>query len=244
MSTLKSDDEKCFDLLLFARILRLFPAFFNHRLDPQNNNPGTGLIGINNGDGDNWGAWGGYHRWENTVDATGGWQTTAWLESNAVFANDNCPVSSLKADLAIRRPQLFKPAAGTMFYWGVDDPDTGFTIQAGDGVVQADGLVAIPQVEVFRENIRKVRIFISNTPVSVDEKSAVGLLILSPNPTTGPSFLKNGFHHIRIVDLNGQIVLEKQMATELDVSILPCGVYFLEILEENGERKMGRFVKT
>ena len=90
-----------------------FPAFFNHRLDPQNNDPGDGTPGIGpNGSGDDWGTWGGYHRWGNLMENDGNWQVTAWLESNAVFPNDNCPNDQLHADLAIRRPQSFKPATG------------------------------------------------------------------------------------------------------------------------------------
>lgn len=39
------------------------------------------MLGINNGDGDNWGAWGGYHRWDsdNITELPGGWSVVAWL---------------------------------------------------------------------------------------------------------------------------------------------------------------------
>ena len=53
-----------------------FPAFFNHRLDSQNNDPGDGTPGTGpNGVGDDWGAWGGYHRWDwdNITDLANGW---------------------------------------------------------------------------------------------------------------------------------------------------------------------------
>lgn len=87
-----------------------FPAFFNHRLDPQNNDPGTRLLGINQDDGDNWETWGGWHRWElsSLEDEPKYWEVTAWLEANALYTHDNCPHGSLIADLAVRRPQARK----------------------------------------------------------------------------------------------------------------------------------------
>lgn len=224
-----------------------FPAFFNHRLDPDNNDPGTGKNGINNGDGDNWGTWGGYHRWENTLeDAALGWQTTAWLESGAVFGNDNCPENSLKADLAIRKPQKFKPTTGKTLKWTVKDAVSGQVLQNGQTTVRADNLVVIPQIEVFRESIRKVRISIFDPSVPTSEAESVEALRISPNPTNGQIFLKTAFQRARVFDLRGQLVLENPTSEsgQLDVFALPSGVYFLEILTGNNLRKVGRFVKS
>ena len=222
-----------------------FPAFFNHRLDPKNNDPGIGMFGIDNGDGDNWGTWGGYHRWENTAEISAGWQTIAWLESNAVFANDNCPENSLLADLAIRKPQVFKPLTGKNLNWNVKDAASGQILQSGQTTVQADDLVVIPQVEVFRESIRKVRISIFDPTVSAGEADGFSAIEIFPNPTDGLIFLKKGVERARVFDLNGRQMFEKAVfeKEELDVSALPAGVYFLEILNANNLRQIGRFVK-
>ncbi len=225
-----------------------YPAFFNHRLDPQNNDPGTGLIGINNGDGDNWGTWGGYHRWDldNITDLPAGWSATAWLESNAIFANDNCPNNSLSADVAIRKPQQFKPATGKTLNWNVKDLSNGNILQAGTTVVQADSLVVVPQVVVFKENIRRVRISVLDPTISAEEpESDFSEIQVFPNPTSDLIFFKKTFDHARVFDLNGKIVLEKKASgeAEMDVSALPGGFYFLEIFERNGGRQAGRFVK-
>ncbi|MFN0013561.1 MAG: alpha/beta hydrolase-fold protein [Saprospiraceae bacterium] len=173
------------------RAYRSFPAFFNHRLDSNAHDPGTGLIGINNSDGDNWGTWGGYHRWENVQENSSGWQATAWLESNAVFANDNCPDNFLTADLAIRKPQQFKPAAGKTLHWSAKDMANGAVLQSGTATVRADGLVVLPQVVVFRENIRRVRIEVVDQTVATDEpaQGVLSNLAIMPNPGSAAAFL-------------------------------------------------------
>jgi hypothetical protein len=225
-----------------------FPAFFNHRLDSKNNNPGTGLIGINNGDGDNWGTWGGYHRWENVSESSHTWEVTAWLESNALFPNDNSPEDFLTADLAIRRPQAFLPAAGQTVSWKVEDLSTGNTLQSGTATVQADDLVVIPQVEVFRETIRKVRITVSDeTTATADLNHLAGSIRIFPNPSNGIIFPEDDWVFARIMDLNGRerkyITRSYLIRQTIDVSELPSGCYFLETLTAKGIRKIGRFIK-
>lgn len=165
-----------------------FPAFFNHRLDAQNNDPGDGTPGTGpNGVGDDWGTWGGYHRWDwnNLTDLPGAWSAVAWLESNAIFDHDNCPVNMLTADLAIRKPQQFKPVPGTVLNWNVIDTNNGNILQNGTTTVRADGLVAIPQIEVFRETLRKVRISIFDPLVDTKPEPATlfGAAGIQPNPS-------------------------------------------------------------
>ncbi|MBK8704985.1 MAG: hypothetical protein IPN33_16375 [Saprospiraceae bacterium] len=169
-----------------------FPAFFNHRIDPQNNDPGTGIIGINNGDGDNWGAWGGWHRWDvsSIVDEAFLWSATAWLEENALFPNDICPHDSLTADLAIRRPQVFTPPTGVQLYWIARDIFTNEILQSGTTTVQEDDLVIIPQVVIYRADLRLMQIEVSPFPVATQEAAALlSNLTLSPNPSSGAPVL-------------------------------------------------------
>lgn len=224
-----------------------FPAFFNHRLSPKNNDPGTGLIGINNGDGDNWGTWGGYHRWEEISETYQSWQVTAWLESNALFPNDNAPENFLVADLVIRRPQLFQPATGETVSWSVKELTTGNTLQSGTTTVQADNLVVVPQVVVFKETIRKVLITIEQVSTSTQESYfANTLLRISPNPTSGILFTAPDWRDVRIIDVNGKEVKRFNLSfpgQTLDVSDLPGGLYFLDVLTSDEQRKVGKWVK-
>ncbi len=232
-----------------------FPAFFNHRLDPKNNDPGTGMFGINNGDGDNWGAWGGWHRWGNTAESAGTWQVTAWLESNAVFGNDNCPHDFLTADLAIRKSQQFKPVSGTPVYWQVKDFLTNQILQSGSTMVQADDLTVIPQVEVFRNDIRKVRIEVSTQPVATKEAGRSFLNItVSPNPSTEASTLivyseKEQEVTLRLSGISGVISFVKKQIhpgenriSLIDFGLIPAGVYFVAI-EAERQQKVVRWVK-
>ncbi|MBK9984096.1 MAG: T9SS type A sorting domain-containing protein [Saprospiraceae bacterium] len=231
-----------------------FPAFFNHRLDPQNNDPGTGLTGINNGDGDNWGTWGGYHRWENVQENNLDWQTTAWLESNAVYSNDNCPNDFLTADLAIRKPRNFKPT-GTLVYWQVRDFDTNQMLQNGTTMVQADDLTVIPQVKVFRNDIRKVRIEVSTQTVATKEvESNLFSISISPNPSTETSMLtvyseKELNATLRLSHISGvMLIVEKQTLRGenhiplIDFGPVPAGFYFITI-EADRQQKVVRWVK-
>lgn len=224
-----------------------FPAFFNHRLDIKNNDPGTGMIGINNGDGDNWGTWGGYHRWGNVSETAHSWEVTAWLESSAIYPNDNSPEDFLTADLAIRRPQAFLPATGQPIYYKVEDPGTGNTLQNGTTTVQADDLVVIPQVEVFKESIRKVHITVTDEITGIEDPTSdsAGPHVF-PNPSNGIIFLKSDWREIKIIDLNGVEIKDfksRGVQQRLDFSDLPGGIYFIEIMTKDDTRKVSRFVK-
>ncbi len=226
-----------------------YPAFFNHRLDELNNDPGTGIQGIDNGDGDNWGTWGGWHNWdlETLTDEPGKWEVTAWLTGNAAFQNDNCPENALLSDLAIRKPQQFVPSTGKMLEWRVRDIANDQVIQAGQTTVLPDGLVVVPQIFVTKETFRKIRIQVYDPTVAIEEtgKHADDLEIY-PNPTGSSLFFKNEWETARVFDVNGILVLEKHNPgeTTLDVSSLRGGMYFLEISENKGARKTGRFVKN
>ncbi len=224
-----------------------YPAFFNHRLSDKNNDPGSGLIGINNGDGDNWGTWGGYHRWRNITETEELWQTTAWLESNAIYPNDNSPEDFLTADLTIRRPQIFLPISGQSISWSVKDVATGSTLQSGTTTVQPDNLVVIPQVEVFKEGIRKVLITVALGTTSIKEKyTESSILTISPNPTYGTISAGTNWKYITIFDVNGREKsrLKVRIPNQtLDVSQLSSGIYFLIIKMNDGKSEVGRLVK-
>lgn len=232
-----------------------FPAFFNHRLDPKNNDPGVGMQGINNGDGDNWGTWGAYHRWEQPQEDANSWQTTAWLESDAVFDNDNCPDDFLTADLAIRKPQQFKPSTGSTIYWQVRDVASNQLLQNGTSTVKADNLTVIPQIRIFRNAVRKVRIVISTQPVAADEPETRSFhLAVSPNPSSGATVLTIHSANaqqvsLRITGLTGTVyktehpVMPGENRISLaDLGELPAGFYWVGVLVD-GRLEVLRWVK-
>lgn len=226
-----------------------YPAFFNHRLDAQNNNPGTGVFGINTGDGDNWGTWGGYHNWDpaGIVDEAKTWEVTAWLTANAVFDNDNCPHNALTADLAIRKPQQFLPAAGKTLNWTVQDETNGQVLQSGVTTVHNDGLVALPQVLVFVENVRRVRIRVSDPSVAASEpENTFPSAKIQPNPSGRVAFLsltapKAGEAEVSVCPINGAtkrtmrvMLAPGQNKLALDAfENLPSGLYVLVVRTEN-----------
>lgn len=225
-----------------------FPAFFNHRMDFKNNDPGTGLIGINNGDGDNWGTWGGYYRWGNVNETTHTWETVAWLEDNAEFPNDNSLDVFLTADIAVRRPQFFKPSTGQTISWKIEDFDVPeIILQSGTTTVGDDNLVVIKQINVWREDFRRVRITISDVISALDDVSfSNSSLRLFPNPTNDVIHLELDWREVNVFDLNGRESMHAVNNTEqsfFDVSHLANGIYFVEIRTKDKVRKMERFVK-
>ncbi|MBK7337708.1 MAG: T9SS type A sorting domain-containing protein [Saprospirales bacterium] len=176
-------------------------------------------------------------------------------ESNAVFGNDNCPHDFLTADLAIRKPQQFKPVTGTLVYWQVKDFLTNQILQSGTTLVQADNLTVIPQVEVFRNDIRKVRIEVSTQPVATKEagKSLFNITV-SPNPSTEASTLivyseKEQEATVRLSGISGVISFVKKQIHPgenriplNDFGLIPAGVYFIAI-EAERQQKVVRWVK-
>lgn len=225
-----------------------FPAFFNHRFDVRNNDPGTGRIGIDNGDGDNWGTWGGYHRWENVTETPQSWSATAWLESNSIFGNDNSTQEYLTADLAIRRPQKFRPTTGQRIYWNVKSVSPDIILQSDTATVLADDLVVIPQINVYPEAVSKVIITI--TKVTTDTKNpdaARGSIAVFPNPANRLLFLDFDWDEVSIFDFNGRQRKHCEHSVErnppIEVFDLPAGLYHIEATTHSGSRKHGKFIK-
>ena len=238
-----------------------FPAFFNHRLYWQNNDPGTGSFGTDTGDGDNWGTWGGYHNWDlNTItDEAGKWELTAWLTNTAVFGGDISPSPQLVSDIAIRKPQAFLPAAGRTLLWSAKDAISGAALQNGSTVVRPDGLVVIPQVFIYRENIHRVRISVVDPTVATGEPGgevALNGLRIEPNPASPgkPVFLHvfagaESAAQLKVYGLSGlahtsgvQLFSgENHIALPAAESLSP-GFYIVEI-QALGSRKTLKWVK-
>jgi uncharacterized protein (TIGR03437 family) len=151
------------------RTSQSFPAFFNHQKYPgANKNPGDGTIGIGvNGSGDDWGTYGGYHDWETDTltDTASKWEVIAFLIGQSSHTVDDFPGpgTSLTADLAIRRPQQFKPVKGIRLNWRVTRVSGNTLLQSGQVIVGDDDLVTIPGVIVYKA---PDRVRITATPMA------------------------------------------------------------------------------
>jgi pimeloyl-ACP methyl ester carboxylesterase len=224
-----------------------YPAFFNHRLDPNGRDPGDGTIGTGaNGVGDDWGTWGGYHRWDNTsiIDQSETWAVNAWLEAGAVFDNDNCPFSSLTADLAVRRPVLFHPVAGDLIAWKVEDLNTQVILQEGTTVVGVDDLVSVEDITVYPVIERKVRVTITTEGVSTQQnkKKPHSQITIYPNPGHDDLSLsiftllhQEGIIHIfnskgQVINISEVLFEEGLNSVSIPLSAgWPGGVYFIRV---------------
>lgn len=227
-----------------------FPAFFNHRLDPKNNDPGTGVQGINMGDGDDWGTWGGYHNWDlqTIMDEPEKWEVTAWLTYNAEFQNDICPYDFLTSDVAIRRPQQFKPGPGVHLDWKVTDDNTGLVLQSGSLITGPDSLVTIPNVSVYVSGIRRVHISVEYESTAIEEvaqnESPVRDMKIVPNPSGRDAYLwvfattdkdceltlsQSG---LRMGDINVHLNEGLNQISLQSFDDIPQGLYFIQLRDD------------
>lgn len=172
-----------------------YPAFFNARHYPNHGDPGPGFLGGSTAsspcglardpggnlvaNGDDHGTWGGYFDWEtNIVDTATNWACALFLvgpvDLSGLAGVDESPHQSLTVDVAVRRPQHFKPAAGATVYWrwaegvGSENP-----LQSGVSAVRPDGLVTVSNLTVFKDP-RRARLELQIAPFS-ESPSAPGL---------------------------------------------------------------------
>ena len=137
---------------------RSYPAFshVDHGGDPgQQPHPGDPVVPAN---GDPWGTWGGWFDWElsSLVDEPDRWEATVFLVSSSSFPNDVSPSDSATCELTVRRPQAFKPTAGTPFSWSLTRIADGSLLQTGTGLVAADESVTLTDLVLHKEEARVV----------------------------------------------------------------------------------------
>ena len=151
------------------RLSESYPAFFNDDHDAVT--PGR-QPQMGDGDpmvGDVFGTWSGYYDWDRAAitETPASWACTVWLVALSAVPQDNFPGTSAVTDLAIRRPQSFKPLEGTPLDWRVVRVSDGSLLQHGTATVGADDLVQIHGLEVFPDPDRiLIEITVCNPGVS------------------------------------------------------------------------------
>jgi hypothetical protein len=116
--------------------------------------------------GDKRGTWGGYFDWEpSIIDTETNWSAVLFLVgTNSAFNPvEICPDAARVADVAIRRPQQFRPAPGTMVVWQLRDAASNGLFQSGTNTAGLDGLVSIPELVIPRDPLR-VRLIVATLP--------------------------------------------------------------------------------
>jgi len=128
-----------------------FPAFFNDDQDAatEGRQPDAG-----DGQpftGEPWGAWSGYYEWDVATieDTPTQWGATVALRSESAHENSVSEFDSSTADIAIRRPQQFRPAPGSAFEWTLQ-PFGGGGAQSGMGAADEHGVVVVPALTITK----------------------------------------------------------------------------------------------
>lgn len=103
-----------------------------------------------------------------------------------------------------------------------DEPLTDYYTNPLEGYKNADGFLLGFDIDGFPED----------PPVSVLEVEGYQQLIVYPNPSKGQVSIQGleGESFIRIVDINGKVVYEKQVIAQevLDLRFLPSGLYVMQ----------------
>ncbi len=241
------------------------PAFFNHRLEPSAGDPGDGTIGTGpNGVGDDWGTWGGYHRWEDARIENGCWgpgtfYTTIYLEDSSLFINDRCPVDSLVADMYVRRLPYEQATycdfgSNPQAAWFVDvyslDDDY---FQYVDSYCEGEDLLRINGVKLFRKGIRRLELSICLIVPTTSVGATPFTAALAPNPAQDATTLTVNLQapselRISVSDLSGRQHSQTFAAQSgenripLVVEHLPPGLYFVQVVDERGSAAVLKLV--
>jgi hypothetical protein len=92
---------------------------------------------------------------------------------------------------------------------------------------------------------RELRVSIGAASIVPDVPSYQNILVY-PNPTSEKIYFDNNLtaNRISIYSIHGSLMLSDVMKHELDISMLPGGVYFLEIVDNKvGKTFRSKFIK-
>jgi hypothetical protein len=124
----------------------------------------------------------GYYDWDlaTLTDTAMNWALTLWMTGASSYTNDVPAFTTASADLSIRRPQQFKPAPGTPFYWAALRLADGNILQSGSSTVDVGTLVTVSRLNLFK-NPERLRLEVSLTPISMPPS----ITIIIQRPTGG-----------------------------------------------------------
>jgi len=186
-----------------------FPAFFND--DQDFDKPGQ-QPDMGNGEPDNgdlWGTWGGYYSWDvkTIVDYANVWKATIYINSSGDYPVDIPQFDSSLANISIRRPQQFIVPEGGSVSWELKRLSDSRILQSGWQMVKNDGVVAIPDVTIYKE---KCELIVKAVSTSIFTPES-GSIQIYPNPVS--SFATIEFHMpqsgrmmIVLHDMIGQLI--------------------------------------
>jgi dienelactone hydrolase len=134
-----------------------YPGIFND--DQDAGTPGR-QPDMGNGMHDNgapWGTWSGYYDWDtsNITDNATQWACTMYLVGQSTRSVDNYPDTTATCDVSVRKPQQFKPVAGTPFTWEWRNVSGNTLVQSGAGVVGAEDVVVVTGLQMTKDPNRR-----------------------------------------------------------------------------------------
>jgi polyhydroxybutyrate depolymerase len=168
---------------------RSYPAFFNCELRGGHEDIGAVIYTNNSGPyldsapydglvttteclppwiGNARGTFGGYFDWEpDLTDTETNWSAVLFLVGPSTAFNpvEVCPDAARIVDVAVRRPQLFKPLTGTQVNWELRNAANNILFQSGVAIVGADDLVSIPSLTIPRDPFRARLTITAPSPV-------------------------------------------------------------------------------
>ena len=105
------------------------------------------------------GTQGGYLEWDpaSISDTPSQWRVDLWLRGSATLAADVPTFSSVTVHVSVRRPQAFRPVAGSILPWTLRRISDNAVLQSGTLTVAATGLVTAPAL-VIPKDPQRVRL--------------------------------------------------------------------------------------
>ena len=219
-----------------------YPGFYNDDQDATlpGRQPELGNGDIT--DGAPWGAWAGFYDWEtNTItDDADRWECTVFLVGASSAPVDVYAGDSATCDVTIRKPQLFQPATGTPLDWRLERVSDGQVLQSGTTSPDADGVVAVTGLTLFKDPVRTRLIVEMALSTGLGDRTAGSGLIVHPNPADQVVRISGGAEGeltYTVVSTSGAMVAHgRTMGRMLPTEQLRPGTYAL-ILDDASSRR-------
>lgn len=120
-----------------------YPVFYNYEsFDIHHSNPGNGMTGTGNNNGDDWGTLGGYHEYvpDSIIDTANEWSCTYYLSGENARGIDRYAGTEdcIQSDFTIRRTQNFNLAPLEPYEWLVIE-ESGNVVASGNAIADQEG---------------------------------------------------------------------------------------------------------